>query len=611
VRPSIGIDLGTTNSAVATATTPQPQIIERATGQRLLPSLVGIRDDGARVVGEEARLLMETRPEAVAHATKRFLGQRWTAELAAKARLLYPYQLVAGPNDDVRVKLAQQTLPISQISAMLLSELRIDAEEFFDEDVVDAVVTVPANFTDAQRAATREAAEIAGLNVLRLINEPTAAAMAFGLANGFTGNTLVFDLGGGTFDVSVLRIEKGVFEVLATAGDPYFGGDDFDNVLVQWLLGHITDAPSRERITHDRAAVQQLKLIAERAKREVSFAEFSRISTVLLPDSRQGSIPIETMLTRAFFENLVRPKTEHALQIVEQALMEANLAAPDVDTVLLVGGMTRVPLLRSLVAKHFGKEPDVRIDPDEAVALGAAVHAAELVEKEGKTLLLDVVGSTLGVQVAGGLVKPLLPRNTMLPCHASEVFYPGKDGQTSVRVPIVQGDGSRAAENVRVGEVVLDELLGTLRRDHQLLVTFTLDMEGLLSVSVLDQLSGQSQQLQVDQRTNLAQSEASMLAQKEAAHRSAQPSMDASERRANRHARRALHGVLVSMRRLQRELKVVAKEADEQTAREMADTLAQAILAGDLVERSGSREEVEAITARLVTVFEQLSGQPG
>ena len=609
MRPSIGIDLGTTNSAVATASTPTPQIIERATGQRLLPSLVGIREDGNRVVGEEARLLMETRPEAVAHATKRFIGQRWTPELAAKARLLYPYQLVAGPNEDVRVKLGNQTLPISQISAMLLSELRIDAEEFFNDDVVDAVITVPANFTDAQRTATREAAEIAGLKVLRLINEPTAAAMAFGLANGFSGNTLVFDLGGGTFDVSVLRVEKGVFEVLATAGDPYFGGDDFDNVLVQWLLGHITDAPSRERITHDRAAVQQLKLIAERAKREVSFAEFSRISTVLFPDSKRGSIPIETMLTRSFFENLVRPKTEHALQIVEKSLLEANLSASEVETVLLVGGMTRVPLLRSLVAKHFGKEPDVRVDPDEAVALGAAVHAAELVEKQGKTLLLDVVGSTLGVQIAGGLVKPLLPRNTMLPCHASEVFYPGKDGQTSVRVPIVQGDSQRAAENVSVGEVTLTELSSTLRRDHQLLVTFALDMEGILSVSLMDQLSGQSQQVKVDQRTNLAQSEQAALAAKEDAHRDAQPSIGTEERRANRHARRALHGVLVSMRRLQREVKVVAREADEDAAREMADTLAEAILAGDMVEQAGSREEVEAVTARLVALLQSISGE--
>lgn len=607
MRPSIGIDLGTTNSAIATASTAQPRIIERATGQRLLPSLVGIHDDGTRVVGEEARLLMETRPEAVAHATKRFIGQRWTPELASKARLLYPYQLVAGPNEDVRVKLGHQTLPIPHVSAMLLSELRNDAEEFFNDEVTDAVITVPANFTDAQRNATREAAEIAGLKVLRLINEPTAAAMAFGLSNGFTGNTVVFDLGGGTFDVSVLRIEEGVFEVRATAGDPYFGGDDFDNVLVQWLLGHITDGPSRERISHDRAAVQQLKLIAERAKREVSYAEFSRISTVLMPDSRHGSIPIETMLTRAFFENLVRPKTEHALQIVEKALLEANLPADEVQAVLLVGGMTRVPLLRSLVAKHFDREPDIRVDPDEAVALGAAIHAAELVEKQGKTLLLDVVGSTLGVQVAGGLVKPLLTRNTMLPCHATEVFYPGRDGQTAVRVPIVQGDSPKACDDVKVAELVLADLDETLRRDHKLLVTFALDTEGQLAVTVLDQLSGKTEAVRLDQRTNLGQSEAAALAAKEAEHRENQNSVDAEERRKNRHARRALHGVLVAIRRLQRELKAVAKEDDEAAAKEMQEALARDIVEGDRVEHAGSRDEVEAATSRLMAQLERMS----
>jgi molecular chaperone DnaK len=603
VRPSIGIDLGTTNSAVATASSQAPRIIERATGQRLLPSLVGIDDDGNRVVGEEARLLMETRPEAVGHATKRFIGQRWTPELAAKARLLYPYQLVSGPNEDVRVKLGQQTLPIPQISAMLLSELRTDAESFFNDDVTEAVITVPANFTDAQRTATKEAAEIAGLNVLRLLNEPTAAAMAFGLSSGFTGNTVVFDLGGGTFDVSVLRIEEGVFEVRSTAGDPYFGGDDFDNVLVQWLLGHITDGPSRERISRDRAAVQQLKLVAERAKREVSYAEFARISTVLLPESRNGSIPIETMLTRAFFENLVRPKTEHALQIVERALLEANLPTGEVQAVLLVGGMTRVPLMRSLVAKHFGREPEVRVDPDEAVALGAAVHAAELVEKQGKTLLLDVVGSTLGVQVAGGLVKPLLTRNTMLPCHATEVFYPGRDGQTVVRVPVVQGESLRAAENTRVGELHLDGLLDTLRREHELLVTFALDTDGQLTVKVLDQLTGETDEVKVDQRTNLGQSEAAALAVKEAAHRETMSTVDATERRANRHARRALHGVLVAIRRLQRELKAVAKDGDEAAAKEMQAMLSKEILQGDVIERSGTRLEVEAATVRLTSIL--------
>ncbi len=601
--PSIGIDLGTTNSAVATSTGGRLRLIERATGQRLLPSLVGITEEGTRVVGDEARLLAETSPELVASATKRFIGQRWTPELAARSRQLYPYTLVAGPQEDVRIKLGAHTMPISQISGMLLSEMRADAEDHFASEVTEAVITVPANFTDAQRAATREAAEIAGLRVLRLLNEPTAAAMAYGLANGFSGSALVFDLGGGTFDVSVLRVQDGVFEVLATAGDPYFGGDDFDNILVQWLLSHVPDAPTRERITNDKATVQHLKMLAERAKRDVSSAESSRISAVLQPESRHGGIPIETMLTRPFFEKLVRPKTEHALSIVEQALMEANINAGDVDTVLLVGGMTRVPLLRSLVARHFGKEPDARVDPDEAVALGAAIHAAELVEKRGQTLLLDVVGSAMGVEVAGGLVKPVLARNSMLPCRATQIFYPGRDGQTQVRVPICQGEGKRATETTQVGELVMESLESTVRSAHELEVTFAMDVEGMLSVSAIDKFSGQAQEVRIDARTALGQSEAARLRAEEQKHREQQASVDVEERRKNRHARRALHGALIAVRRLQRELMHVARESEADDAKELSEQLAPALIEADRVERSGSREEVEKMTQTLLALL--------
>jgi molecular chaperone DnaK len=565
--------------------------------------MIGITEDGERVVGEEARLLAQTSPDAVALATKRFIGQRWTPELAAKSRLLYPYTLVAGPGEDVRVKLAGQTLPIVQISGMLLSELRADAEDLFGTEVRKAVITVPANFTDAQRQATREAAEIAGLEPMRLLNEPTAAAMAYGLSSGFAGTALVFDLGGGTFDVSVLDVKDGVFEVRATAGDPYFGGDDFDNVLVQWLLSHVQDAPTRERVTHDRVAVQHLKQLAERAKREVSTSETSRISTVLLPDQKGRGIPIETMLTRPFFERLVRPKTEHALSIVEKALLDANVAAGDVNVVLLVGGMTRVPLLRELVAKHFGKEPDSRIDPDEAVALGAAVHAAELVEKKGKTLLLDVVGASLGVQVAGGLVKPLLTRNTMLPCHATELFYPGQDGQTVVRVPVVQGEGKRAEENSRLGEVVLQGLAGTLRKEHAIEVTFAMDTEGILSVSAVDRLSGKSQQVKVDARMDLSKREADALAAAEARHHAGQATMDAEVRRKNRHARRALHGALVSVRKVHREVTMLSNDPEQTDAKALAEQLGTAIVDAEVTETSGTLEEVEACTKRLLQLI--------
>jgi molecular chaperone DnaK len=401
----------------------------------------------------------------------------------------------------------------------------------------------------------------------------------------------------------VLEVKDGVFEVRATAGDPYFGGDDFDNVLVQWLLSHVQDAPSRERITHDRVAVQYLKIIAERAKREVSTAAFSRISTVLAPDAKGRGIPLESMLTRDFFEKLVRPKTEHALSIVEKALSDAMMSASQIDVVLLVGGMTRVPLLRTLVAKHFGKEPDSRVDPDEAVALGAAVHAAELVEKTGKTLLLDVVGASLGVQVAGGLVKPLLKRNTMLPCSATEVFYPGQDGQTAVRVPVVQGESKRAEENARLGQVVLGGLDGNnLRKDHAIEVTFSMDTEGLLSVTATDKASGKTEAVQVDARMDLSTREAEALAQQEEKHRHAEPTLDAETRRKNRHARRALHGALASVRKVHRELLTVG-EADNEEAQALIEQLASAIVEAEGIETSGTLEAVQAMTVKLMQLI--------
>ena len=387
----------------------------------------------------------------------------------------------------------------------------------------------------------------------------------------------------------------------ATAGDPYFGGDDFDNVLVQWLLAHIQDDPSRQRVTHDRVAVQHLRQLAERAKREVSTAEVSHISTVLCQDAKgRGGIILESMLTRTFFEKLVRPKTEHALSIVERALSEANVGASEVSVVLLVGGMTRVPLLRQLVAKHFGKEPDSRVDPDEAVALGAAVHAAELVEKTGKTLLLDVVGASMGVQMAGGLVKPLLQRNTMLPCKATEVFYPGQDGQTQVRVPVVQGESKRAEENTRLGEVVLGGLTGTLRKEHAIEVTFAMDTEGMLSVSAVDRLSGKSEVVKIDAKMDLPEKEATALAQKEEKHRAEQQSpLDAETRRKNRHARRALHGALIAVRKVHREMQALALDPANGDAKMLSDQIASALVDCEGSQSSGTIEEVEAATKRL------------
>ncbi len=597
-EPSIGIDLGTTNCAVATSHEGSLRIIERATGQRLLPSMLGLTPDGNRVVGEEARLLSETVPENVAWATKRFIGRRWTPQLAAEARAHFPFTLVGGPQQDVRVKLGQKVMPIAQIAAALLGELRADAEAHFGREVRRAVITVPAAFNDAQRQATQEAAAIAGLEVLRLINEPTAAALAFGLSTGFVGHAVVFDLGGGTFDVSVLEMRDGVFEVVATGGDPFLGGEDFDAVLVQWLISHIADPGTRERVSHEPATLQRLKAAAEAAKKAVTLTDSAHISTVLAQDDKPGrGVHIDTMLSRHFFELLVRPKTEQCLAIVERTLAEAKVKASAVKAVLLVGGMTRVPLIREMVIQRVGKLPALSVNPDEAVALGAAIHAAELSSHVKKTLLLDVVGSTLSVGIAGGLVQPLIRKNTKLPCAVNDVFHASHDGQTTARLPILQGESTRATENAQLGELKLEGLKGDTRA--QIEVRFDLSVDGTVSVSARDRTTGQEQSARIIARADLREEERQRLQKEEREQRDAADTLDVGERNKNRHARRALHEVLVPLKRLHRDLKLAATEIGDEAAQQTGEELGRALLEAERVEHSGTRDEVVEVAKKM------------
>src|SRR5512140_483374 len=375
-EPVIGIDLGTTYSAVATMEDGKPKIIPTRGGARLTPSMVGFTRAGDRVIGDQAKALAEELPQNVAWATKRFIGRRWSPELAAQAKYLVPYPLIAGPQGEIRIELAGQVMPLTQVSAMVLGELKLDAQAYFGRPVTKAVVTVPANFDDGQRQGTKEAAAIAGLDVLRIVNEPTAAAVAYGLTSSFQGRALVFDLGGGTFDVSILEVQNGVFEVKATGGDPQLGGEDYDARIVQWLVAQVPE-DRREEILHDGVSMQRLKVAAERAKRELTASEEASIAISELGDPhRRPHVEINTALTRAFFEQLSEPLSRRCLDMVEQVMKDAGLDPKNpqaIDTVLLVGGMTRVPIVRRLVTEYFGKTPDTSVNPDEVVALGAAV----------------------------------------------------------------------------------------------------------------------------------------------------------------------------------------------------------------------------------------------
>ena len=528
--PVIGIDLGTTNSAVATVEGGQPRLIPSRAGGRLTPSVVGLTPRTAeRVVGVQAQALAEEHPDCVVWATKRFIGRRFTPELLQSARAVVPYPLMGGTTGDVRVKMAGRTVPVTQVAAMILGELKLDAEAYFGREVSKCVITVPANFDDGQRQATREAAAIAGLDVLRLINEPTAAALAYGLSRGFEGHALVFDLGGGTFDVTVLEVTDGVYEVKATGGDSALGGEDFDLRIVDWLLAQVED-PFREQVHRDVTSMHKLKVAAEQAKRELSEYEETLISLGGLGDHSQPTrkfTGLETALTRSFFEQLCDALSKRCLAVCESVMRDARMEPSRVDAVLLVGGMTRVPFIRRLVSDFFGKAASTEVNPDEAVALGAAIHADELTSQAGAALLLDVVGNSLGVGVLGGKVRRLIARNRSVPVVAKELFHPGSHNQKEARIPIYQGESDLQDENRKLGELVLRNLQAGSRGDTPLEVTFELSNEGILAVRAVDLQTGLSEQVRVEARPHLPAPEADRLVKEQAAYSQKQAQADA------------------------------------------------------------------------------------
>ncbi|MBM4777676.1 MAG: Hsp70 family protein [Archangiaceae bacterium] len=527
--PVIGIDLGTTYSAVATLDSGRPLLIPSRAGARLTPSVVGFTAMGERVVGERAQILGDEAPDRVAPATKRFIGKRWSQGLEKAARAVVPYPVLSGPQGEVRIRVAGRVMPLTQVSAMLLGELKLDAEAHFGRPVSKAVITVPANFDEGQRQATREAARIAGLEVLRLLNEPTAAAMAYGLVNSFQGRALVFDLGGGTFDVSVLEMENGVYEVKATGGDPQLGGDDFDARIVQWLVAQVPDL-HREAVMKDRVSMQRLRYAAERAKRTLSDQVEAFISVGELGDHQEGAperyCQLDTALTRDFFQTLAEPLTTRCIDVCRSVLDEAKLTPGDIEAVMLVGGMTRMPLVRQLVTQLFGRQPVTGVNPDEAVALGAAVHAAELVSRQGQTLLIDVATHTMSVGVLGGTVRKLIARNSPVPATARETFLPGRTGQTQARIPVFQGESEFADECTKLGEVVLTDINVVNRAEVPIEVTFELSNEGTLSVRAVDTTTGMAEAIRIEARTTLSTTEVDSLSQEQAAYSQQQAEKD-------------------------------------------------------------------------------------
>jgi molecular chaperone DnaK len=603
----VGIDLGTTNSAVAVMEGGEATVITTAEGTRLCPSVVAFSKNNERLVGQTAKRQAVVNSENTVFSIKRFMGRRY--DEVRQEREIAPYEVVAGPSGDARVKIPAtgKTYAPQEISALILRKLKQDAEAYLGEPVSKAVITVPAYFNDSQRQATKDAGQIAGLEVLRIINEPTAASLAYGLDRKEMETILVFDLGGGTFDVSVLEVGDGVVEVQATNGDTHLGGDDWDQRIVNW----VADEYKKEQgidLRRDRQALQRLKEAAEKAKIELSTLLESEINLPFITADGSGPKHLQMKLTRSKFEQLTTDLVERCRVPFEHALKDAKISASQVDEVVLVGGATRMPMIQDLVrGLTGGKEPHKGVNPDEVVALGAAIQAGVLAGEVKDVLLLDVTPLSLGIETLGGVMTTLIERNTTIPAKKSEVFSTAADGQTAVTVHVLQGERQMASDNMSLGQFNLEGIPPAPRGVPQVEVTFDIDANGILNASAKDKATGSEQKITITASTNLSEGDVDRMVSEAKRY-------EAEDRRKREliEARNSADAIAYQTEKSLRELGDKVPESDRRTIEAKIEELKQALKGDDVQRMRQLTEEVQQASYALgQQMYAQQQGAPG
>ena len=598
----VGIDLGTTNSVVAVMEGGEPVVIPSAEGGRLIPSVVAVNPKtNERLVGKVARNQAVINPENTIFSIKRFMGRKFDDPEVQRAMKLVPYKVSAAPNGDVRVHMGGREYSPPEISAMILQKIKADAEAYLGEPVTQAVITVPAYFNDAQRNATKDAGRIAGLEVLRIINEPTASSLAYGLGEHKNEVIAVYDLGGGTFDISILEVGDGVFEVRSTNGDTYLGGDNFDERIINWIADEFKKESGID-LRNDRQALQRLKEAAERAKIELSSTLNTEINLPFITADASGPKHLNMTLTRAKMEDLTRDLIERSIDPCRAALQDAGLDVKDINNVVLVGGMTRMPAVVEAVKNFFGKEPSKGVNPDEVVALGAAIQAGVLRGDVKDILLLDVTPLTLSVETLGGVATPMIERNTTIPTRKSQVYSTAADSQTQVEIHVLQGERPMAADNKSLGRFILDGIPPAPRGVPQIEVTFDIDANGILNVSARDKATGREQKITITASSGLSEEEIQRMVKEAESHAS-----EDAKRKEAAEAKNQAETVVFNAEKFLRDYGEKLPEDAKNQAQEKIDAVKSA-LASENIEQM--RSAVDALNQHLQTLGAQLYETP-